>query len=330
MFPLILITIAANHLTYTYTASDESPCTEPDNDAESFLQLTEAAILWDPTKMNSITGFSDGQNKYRHRLGVEHYWLNDMNCTPNAQQNEERATQKRRQKPRFIDCSPRGLKSKYLQLKAENLLMEHPNTTRNDFSTKNVQEDVMIQVCSNFLHDVKQIKTELAILDQEMRNLRLELQEHRVTAMEGNTKTWALNQKEKQKTARFCNYCHKNGHTPRWCRKKIRDEEIRKTKNEITSKSNQVPKQNHGTNAVDCSAQYDQNVDQSPDSDDGNNPTNEHQPTEEETGQDESNEITPPERKSLSRKSGMNFNVAQVTSAGESDNELSDPPPLGY
>ena len=116
-----------------------------------------------------------------------------------------------------------------------------------------------------------------------MRNLRLELQEHRVTTMEGNTKTWALNQKEKQKTARFCNYCHKNGHTPRWCRKKIRDEEIRETKNEITSKSNQVPKQNHGTNAVDCSAQYAQNVDQSPDSDDGNNPTNEHQLTEEET-----------------------------------------------
>ena len=208
--------------------------------------------------------------------------------------------------------------------------MEHPNTTRNDFSTKNVQADVMIQVCSNFLHDVEHIKTELAILGQEMRNLGLELQEHRVTAMEGNTKTWALNQKEKQKTARFCNYCHKNGHTPRWCRKKIRDEETRKTKNEITSTSNQVPKQNHGTSAVDCSAQYDQNVDQSPDSDDGNNPTNEHQPTEEETGQDESNEITPPELKSLSRKGGMSFNVAQVTSAGESDNELSDPPPLGY
>ena len=148
--------------------------------------------------------------------------------------------------------------------------------------------------------------------------------------MEGNTKTWALNQKEKQKTARFCNYCHKNGHTPRWCRKKIRDEEIRKTKNEITSKSNQVPQQNHGTNAVYCSAQYDQNVDQSPDSDDNNNPTNEHQLTEEETAQDESNEFTPPERRSFSRNSGMNFTLAQISSAGESEDELSDLLPLGY
>ena len=148
--------------------------------------------------------------------------------------------------------------------------------------------------------------------------------------MEGNSRPWAPTQKGKQTTVRFCNYCYKNGHTPKWCRKKMRDEEIRKIQYEMSFKDNHVPNQNHGTNAADRSAQYDRNVDQSPDSDDGNNPTNEHQPTEEETGQDECNEITPPERRSFSRNSGMNFNVAQVTSAGESDDELSDPLPLGY
>ena len=55
---------------------------------------------------------------------------------------------------------------------------------------------------------------------QEMRNLRTELQEHRVKWMEGNSRPWAPTWKGKQKTVRFCNYCHKNGHTPNWCSKK--------------------------------------------------------------------------------------------------------------
>ena len=110
----------------------------------------------------------------------------------------------------------------------------------------------------------------------------------------------------------------------------MRDVEIQKVRYERSFTRKHVLTRNHGTKAVDRSGQYDQNVDQSPDSDDGNNPTNEHQPTEEETGQDESNEITPPERRCFSRNSRVKFNVAQVTSAGESDDELSDPLPLGY
>ena len=192
--------------------------------------------------------------------------------------------------------------------------MEYPNATWDDFSTHNIQEDLMLQVSSNFLHDLEQIKTELATLGQEMRNLRVHFQEHRVTAREGNSRERTLNQKEKQKTVRFCNYCHKNGHTPKWCRKKMRDEEIQKVRYEMSYTLNHVLTGNHGTKAIDRSAQYDQNVDQSPDSDDGNNRTNEHQPTEEETEQDESNEVTPRERRSFSRNIGMNFNVAQVIS----------------
>ena len=110
----------------------------------------------------------------------------------------------------------------------------------------------------------------------------------------------------------------------------MRDEELQKVRYEMSCTMNHVLTRNHDTEAVDRSAKYDQNVNQSPDSDDGNNPSNEHQPTEEETGQDESNEITPPQRRTFSRNSGMNFNVAQVTSARESDDELSDPLPLGY
>ena len=95
MFLLKFITIAANRLAYTYLSSDESPCTEPDRHAESCSQLTEAANLWNEIKMNFITRFSDGRNKFRHRSEVEHCWPDVMNGIPNAQQNAERATQKK-------------------------------------------------------------------------------------------------------------------------------------------------------------------------------------------------------------------------------------------
>ena len=331
MFLLTFITITAINLAYPYAASDKFSCAEPDKDAESFLQLTEATTLLNGMKMNCITRFSDGRNKFRHRFEVEHCWPDDTNGIPNAQQNAERTTQKRQQKQRYMDYNLRGLKSNYLQLKAQEQLMEYPNVTWNDFSNHNIQQDLMLQVSSNFLHDVEQIKIELATLGQEVRNLRVELQEYRLIAMEEKSRPQALNQKEKQKTVRFCSYCQMKGHTPKWCRKKMRDEEIRKIRYEMTSKNNHVPNQNHGTNAVDRSAQYDQNVEQCLNSDDGHNPTNELPlTTEEETGQDESNEITPPERRSFSRNSGMRFNAAQFTSAGESDDELSNPLPLGY
>ena len=330
MFLWIFITITAIHLAYPYAASDKFSCTEPDKDAESFLKLTEATTLWNGMKMNFITRISEGQNKFSHRLEVEHCWPDDTNGIPNVQQNAERTTQKRQQKQRYMDYNLSGLKPNYLQLKTQEQLMEYPNATWNDFSTHNIQKDLMLQVSSNFLNDLEQIKTELATLGQKMRNVRIELQENRVIAMEGNSRPWAPTQKGEQKTIWFCNYCQKNGHTPKWCRRKMRDEEIQKVRYEMSSTRNHVFTRNHGTKAVDHSAQCDQNMYQSPDSDDGNNPTNEHQPTGEETGQDESDEITPPERRSFSRNSGMNFIVAQFTSAGEIDDELSDPLPLGY
>ena len=68
-----------------------------------------------------------------------------------------------------------------------------------------------------------------------MKNLRTELQEHRVNAVEGTSKPVDPNQKGTQNATRFCNYCRTNGHTPSWCRKKIREEELKKIENERTA-----------------------------------------------------------------------------------------------
>ena len=330
MVLLKFITIAANHLAYPCVSSNKFSCTEPDRDVESSSQLTEAATLWNETEMNFITGFSYERNNFRHRLEVDPCWLDHMNGIPNAQQKAERATQKRQQKQRYMDYSPRGLEPNYLEIKAQEQLLECLNPTRNNFSTYNIQEDVMLQVCSNFLHDVEQIKIELATMRQELRNLRTELQEHRVNCLKRIFKPWAPTQKGEQKTIRFCYYCRKNGHTANWCRQKTRDEEIRKLQRDMSFKNNITPIREYGTSDSNCSREHNQNVDLCPDSDDANIPINKLRTTEVGTCKAESNDVTPLEPKFISTTNGMIFNMARFSSFGESDDELSDPLPLGY
>ena len=91
------------------------------------------------------------------------------------------------------------------------------------------------QVSSTFLNYKEQTKAQMATLGQKMKNLRSELQEYRVHAVERNSRKTDPNQKGRQNATRFCNYCRTNGHTPSWCRKKIRDEELKRIENERTA-----------------------------------------------------------------------------------------------
>ena len=123
--------------------------------------------------------------------------------------------------------------------------MENPNATWNDFSTRIIQRDVSFQVSSNFSNDEEQTKAQMATLGQEMKNLRSELQEHRVFAVDGNPRTIDPIQKGRQSPTRFCNYCRTNGHIPSWCRKKIRDEELKRIENERTAEKKVTFTQNY-------------------------------------------------------------------------------------
>ena len=75
--------------------------------------------------------------------------------------------------------------------------MENPKASWNDFFLRIIQRDVSFQVSSNFSIDEEQTKGQMATLGQEMKNLRLELQEHRVNAVEGNSRTVDPNQNRK-------------------------------------------------------------------------------------------------------------------------------------
>ena len=55
----------------------------------------------------------------------------------------------------------------------------------------------------------------MATLRQKMKNLKSELQEHRINAVEGIPQTVDPNQKGRQNATPYCNYCRTNGHTPK-------------------------------------------------------------------------------------------------------------------
>ena len=206
--------MAAAHLACPYLAVDKFSGTDPDQDAESLIQLIERKInfalgdapadagelvnytfrkkalfssllrgpatewyesnitnatTWENVRTNFINRFSDGRNKFRYRVEVEHCirgdgkeirnflhsikrtvdrgWPDDMNGIEFAQQNAERAAQGRQRRQRYMDYSLRGLRPRYLQRKAQEYLMERPKATWNN---QIIQKDLILEVSSTF------------------------------------------------------------------------------------------------------------------------------------------------------------------------------------
>ena len=216
------------------------------------------ALTWNDVRTLLMTRFSDGRIKFRHRMEVEHCiradgedfrnflhrikktvdkgWPDDMvRIARGDHQNAERTAQTRQRRQRYIDYRLKGLRPRYLQRKAQEHLMEDPNATWNDFSTHLINKDVSYQVSNSFLNDEEQNKAQMASLGQELKNLRTELKDHKINALEGNQRPVDPNQKGRQNATRFCGYCRTNGHAPNYCRKKIRDEDFKKLQNEATA-----------------------------------------------------------------------------------------------
>ena len=181
--------MANTHLAYSDLAIDKFSGTDPDQDAESFIQLIERKInfalgdapgeaaelanytfrkkalfssllrgpaaewhesnitnatTWGNVRTNFVTRFSDGRNKNRYRMKVEHCirgdgeeirnflhrikrtvdkgWPDDMEGIAPADHGTERAAQGRQRRQRYIDYSLKGLRPRYLQRKAQEYL----------------------------------------------------------------------------------------------------------------------------------------------------------------------------------------------------------------
>ena len=230
---------------------------------------------------------------------------------------------------RYIDCSLKGLRPRYLQRKAQEYLMERPNATWNDFSAQIIQIDLILEVSSAFLSHEAQTKAELATLGQEIRNLRSNSKEHHVNAVAITSRTLHPDQQGRPRLTRFCNYCHKNGHTLNWCRKKMRDEKVRKKRNVMSTKRIISPMKNSSTEQFNHKPQTNDAMNYFLDLDDRNSPSIERLSNEEANWQHEHEQLTPPERRLFPRNNGMSFNKAEATSVDESDGESSDSLPLG-
>ena len=191
--------MANTHLAHPDIALDKFSGTDPDQDAEPFIQLSERKInfalgdapaddgelvnytfrkkalfssllrgptaewyeskitnatTWENVRTKFITRFSDGRNKFRYRMEVEHCirgdgeeirnflhcikrtvdkgWPNDLNGIEAAHHNAEHEAQGRQRRQRYNDYSLKGLRRRYLQRKAQEYLMENPNATWND------------------------------------------------------------------------------------------------------------------------------------------------------------------------------------------------------
>ena len=88
----------------------------------------------------------DGEEirNFLHRIKrtVDKGWPDDMNGIEAAQQNAEPEAPGRQRRQKYIDYSLKGVSPRYLERKAQDYLMENPNATWNDFSTRIFQRDV--------------------------------------------------------------------------------------------------------------------------------------------------------------------------------------------
>ena len=111
-----------------------------------------------------IRGDGEEIRNFLHRIKrtVDKGWTDDLNGVEAAHHNAKREAQERQRRQRYFDHSLKGLRPRYLQLKAQEYLMESPNATGKNFSTRILIRDVSFQVSSNFLNDEGQTNAQMA------------------------------------------------------------------------------------------------------------------------------------------------------------------------
>lgn len=204
---------------------------------------------WNDVRTNFLARFIDGRDKYRLRWEVEKCvrgsgeqiknflhrvkatvdrgWPVNLEGVAEAQHADERAAQLRQQRQRYMDYTIKGLRPMNLQRKAHEYLIEHPQATWDEFSAHLISKDLIYTVSAN-IGTPSQDKEKVNALEQQMKELTSLVKEQTVNSINMITANSDPNNKQRQNATRFCGYCRSNGHSISWCRKKIRDEELKK------------------------------------------------------------------------------------------------------
>ena len=154
--------------------------------AELYGSTIQDATTWKDVRTLFMTRFSDWRNKFRHRMEVEHCiradgeeirnflqrikktvdkgWPVDMAGVVADEQTVERTAQARQIRYRYIDYTLKGLRQRYLQRKAQEYSLEHPNATWKEVLTHLINKDVSYQVSTSFLNDEEQNKAQMTSL----------------------------------------------------------------------------------------------------------------------------------------------------------------------
>ena len=159
-----------------------------------------------------ITRFSDDRDKYRHRITAE-------NCVRGKEElvksfyhrvkQNERDAQKNLRNQKKIDFTIRGLTPSGLKRKAHEYLIEHPNTTWDNFKDHVANKDLIYSVSSEFVpNSTNEQNSKLDSLEKQVRDLSTLPKEQQVNALnQANTRTNDVNNKSRQNATRFCHYC---------------------------------------------------------------------------------------------------------------------------
>ena len=107
----------------------------------------------------------------RIKKTVDIGWPDDMFGMAAVDQNAERAAQSRQRRQSYIDYTVKRLRSRYLQRKAQEYLMERSNAIWNDFCIQIIRKDLILEVSSTFLPYEAQTKAELATPGEEIKYL---------------------------------------------------------------------------------------------------------------------------------------------------------------
>ena len=110
--------------------------------------------------------------------------------------------------------------------------MDHPNATWEQFSQAVINKDLSYTVTTSLTGGESHADPLIQELREDIKGIKLQIKEQTNNTINAIEKTVDPNATGRRMATRFCSYCRTNGHTPNWCRKKMRDEEIKKVQNE--------------------------------------------------------------------------------------------------
>ena len=222
--------------------------------AESFETSITDQNTWDEIRERFITRFADGRNKFRHRMEAENLirrdgeeiknflhrvkimvgkgWPDDLAGVQQKNQNAERTAQERQRRQRCIEYSLKGLRPLKLREKAHEYLMDHPNANWDQFTQEIINKDLSYTVTSALTSGESHTDPIIQEMRDDIKGIKLQIKENNTNTINAVEKTADPNATGRRMATRFCSYCRTNGHTPNWCRKKMRDEEVKRVQND--------------------------------------------------------------------------------------------------